>query len=344
MTETTTITGITDFLNQAGTQFTVFDMGRRIQTLDADTFLSFEQGEQAYPYPLQQQAWLGIMVWGAKVDELVIWFLRFPLDANGHLTSTIRDDFIHRLINKDDKKNDPSSSDSTPYGFKPKQEHMACFHAKAAKILGQAGSRFYSHAQDYFSGKSGFDQWAFVGFQGIADISCRLDEANNARLIAQAIPQLPPLPFEALCQCLEHETIGDEMAQVLGQSLDTELSYEEPNANYISLLLRALSGASDQSLCQQQVLKVLQSPQGTHPEVLASISGRCWLCLKQDEVTRAFLEALAQCPEGQSFFNLVIVDLINIPGMQDCIHQSIRNENRSSTLATAIGELFKEFT
>jgi len=335
-----TITGITDFLNQAGTQFKVFDMGRRIQPLDPDVFLAFEQGEQPYPYPLQQQAWLGIMVSGNKTDDLVIWFLRFPLDATGKLTAGVRDDFVARLISKDDKKSD----DDTPYGFKPKQEHMASFHAKAAKLLAQPGSRFYTHAQNYFSGKTGFDQWAFVGFQGIADMACRLDEDKNIIDLIQALPQIPPQPFEALCQCLEHEIISDELAQVLGQCLDTELSYDEPNPNFISLLLRAVSGAATPPLCEQQILKVLQSPQGSHPEVLASISGRCWLSLKQTNIIQAFLENLAQCPEGQAFFNLVIVDLINIPGMQDSIHQAIRNENRSDTLSKAIGELFKQFS
>ena len=336
-----TITGITDFLNQAGTQFNVFDMGRRIQALSADAFLAFEQGEQPYPYPLQQHAWLGIMVWGNKADDLVVWFLKFPLDATGRLSPGVRDDFIYQLTQKDDKS---SEDDTTPYGFKPKQEHMACFHSKAAKALGQPASRFYAHAQDYFSGKTGFDQWAFVGFQGIADIACRLDEENNITLISQALPQLPPQPFEALCQCLEHEIISEELTQVLGQCLKTELSYDEPNANFISLLLRALSGSTNQSLAEQEVLSVLHSPQGAHPEVLASISGRCWLCLKQPDVIQAFIEDLSLCEEGQDFFNLVIVDLINIPGMQDSIHQAIRNENRSETLSKAIGELLKQFT
>ena len=336
-----TISGISDFLNQAGTQFKVFDMGRCIQALDADAFLAFEQGEQPYPYPLQQQAWLGIMVWGNKQEELVVWFLRFPLDATGRLTTGIRDDFLQRLIQKDAKT---STDDSNPYGFKPKQEHMACFHSKAAKVLAQPASRFYVHAQDYFSGKTGFDQWAFVGFQGIADMACRLDEDDNIMAICQAMPQLPPQPFEALCQCLEHEIISDELAQIMGQCLDTELSYDEPNPNFISLLLRAVSGASNQTLCEQQVLKVLQSSQGTHPEVLASISGRCWLCLKRPDIIHTFLEDLALCQEGQEFFNLVIVDLINIPGMQDSIHQAIRDQNRSDKLSKAIGELLKQFT
>ena len=58
---------------------------------------------------------------------------------------------------------------------------------------------------------------------------------------------------------------------------------------------------------------------------------------------QAFLEGLALCPEGQEFFNLVVVDLINIPGMQEPLHEAIRAENRSATLSKAIGDLFKQF-
>jgi hypothetical protein len=337
----TQISGICDFLDQAGTQFRVFDMGRRIQPLSRDQFLAFEQGELAYPFPLQQQAWLGMMIWDEKKPgELVIWFLRFPLDARGCLTPGIRDDFVYRLINRDKQGEDESS----PYGFKPKQEHMATFHAKAAKILGQSGSRFYEHAQDYFSGKPGFDQWAFVGFQGIADVAARLDEATNQQDLVAALPQLPAQPLDALCQCLEHETIDDQLAATLGVCLDEELAKESVDANRISLLLRAVSGAHNSELCAQQVEKVLNSPVADNPEVLASISGRCWETLKQPGLIRLFLENLARCPEGQEFFNLVIVDLINIPGMQDAMHTAIRQTERSDILSRAIGELFQHFT
>ena len=338
----TSITGISDFLEKAGTPFKVFDMGRRIQPLTTDDFLAFEQGELAYPFPLQQQAWLGMMIWNEKNnDDLVIWFLRFPLDAKGCLTTGIRDDFVYRLIRKDRQQDE---EETNPYGFKPKQEHMASFHAKAAKILGQPASRFYQHAQDYFSGEPGFDQWAFVGFQGIADITVRLDEETNLERIIEALPQLPPQPLEALCQCLEHETITDTLAETLATCLDEELGKETVDANLISLLLRAVSAASNRSIADAQVEKVLMNPVAQHAEVIASISGRCWLSLKQEKLIHLFLENLAQCPEGQDFFNLVIVDLINIPGMQDAIHSAIRQTERSPALSTAIGQLFKHFT
>lgn len=343
------VSGITDFLNQAGTQFKVFDMGRRIEEIDKDTFLAFEQGEAPYPLPLQQQAWLGFIVWTENKQaeeqnkELIIWFLRFPLDAAGKLTSGIRDDFILRLLDKD-KDNAAADDESNPYGYKPKQEHMACFHAKAAKALQQPASSYYEHARDYFSGKPGFDQWAFVGFQGMADICTRFDEDNNAQLLAEAIEQIPAQPFEALAQCLEHERVDDAISQAILAITQRELEKPDCNANFISLCVRALSNTQNAALLEQQLNSILSHTISTNPEVLASISGRCWLALQNEKIIALFLEALANCSEGQEFFNLVIVDLINIPGMQDSIHSAIRSTERSDVLSNAIGELFKSFT
>ncbi|MDH5765315.1 MAG: DUF3549 family protein [Gammaproteobacteria bacterium] len=338
----TDISGISDFLTQAGTEFRVFDLGRRIQQIPHETFLLFEQGESPYPYPLQQQAWLGIMVWQEdQSDDLVIWFVRFPLDASGKLTTTIRDDFLYRLIKKQESD---SEEDTNPYGFKPKQEHMACFHAKAALILNQPASKFYAHAQDYFAGKPGYDQWAFVGFQGIADMAARLSENSNLACITIALPQLPTQSLDALCQCLEHEVIPDKLSDALAQRLTTELAANSINSNLISLLIRALSGSANNQLCSESIKQVLSSSVATDAEIIASISGRCWLYLKQQDMMQQFLENLAHCPEGQEFFNMVILDLVNIPGMQDSLNAAIRSSERSPQLAKAIGELLQNFS
>ena len=345
----TQINGISDFLNQAGTQFKVFDMGRRIEPINQADFLRFEQGEIPYPLPLQQQAWLGFLVWSEdEKSELVIWFLRFPLDAAGKLTSGIRDDFVSRLLYKNDgEKNDgetPQQDESNPYGFKPKQEHMASFHAKAAKQLKQPASSYYEHTKDYFAGKLGYDQWSFVGFQGIADITARLDEDNNGALITNAIEKIPAQPFEALAQCLEHENINAPLSQAIANITQNELKKDSADANFISLCIRALSNTQDKTLLELTLNAILKSNIGSHPEVLASISGRCWLALKNAQTIALFLEALASCSEGQEFFNLVIVDLINIPGMQESILKAVKSSARSETLSKAIGELFKSFT
>ena len=340
----TQVNGICDFLNQAGTQFKIFDMGRRIEEINQADFLRFEQGETAYPLPLQQQAWLGFLVWTEdKESELVIWFLRFPLDAAGKLTAGIRDDFVMQLMNKEGNDT-PQQNEATPYGFKPKQEHMASFHAKSAMLLNQPASSYYEHTRDYFIGKPGYDQWAFVGFQGIADIASRLDEDNNAELIAESIEKIPHQPFEALAQCLEHEKINTDISQAIVNTVNHELDKDESDANFISLCIRALSNTQDQTLLELTLNKILKAEVGTHPEVLASISGRCWLALKNKETINLFLEALAHCNEGQEFFTPVIVDLINIPGMQESILEAVKSPTRSEKLSVAIGELFKSFT
>jgi len=318
----TDINGITDFLTQAGTQFNVFDMGRRIEEIPPASFLAFETGETPWPFALQQQAWLGIMV-------------RFPLDATGKLTSGIREDFVQRLINN---KGLPAQDEDNPYGFKPKQEHMACFHAKAAKLLGQPASSYYEHARDYFAGKPGFDQWAFVGFQGIADIVARLDEDNNTELLRKAIIEIPAQPFEALAQCLEHQEIDMQLSQPVISVLHTELDKAACDANFVSLCIRALSCSQNQDLLNEQIQAILNTEVSTHPEVLACISGRCWQTLHHEKTLALYLEALSRCSEGQSFFNLVIVDLINVPGMQQSIFKAVKSSTRSESLSRSIGE------
>ncbi len=336
------VAGITDFLEQAGTQFRVFDMGRRIVEIERRQFIEFEQGQSPYPLPLQQQAWLGFVVWHEeRKQDLIIWFLRFPLDAAGKLTQGIRDDFLLRLI---EQKEQDSEEESNPYGYKPKQEYMACFHAKAARILNQPASSYYEHARDYLSGKPGFDQWAFVGFQGLADVCARLDIDDNAAHLPEAIRQMPDQPFEALAQCLEHEAIDQAVTAAIGERVQQLLEQSTPSPNLLSMCIRAMSSSTDHEQLKTILTDILKSPQASHPEVLASISGRCWLMLQQTEIIGLFLEALANCSEGQAFFNLVIVDLINIPGMQDSIHQAVRATDRSEKLSTAIGELFKSFT
>ncbi|MBI3188690.1 MAG: DUF3549 family protein [Gammaproteobacteria bacterium] len=333
----TQLNGIQEFLQNTGSGFQVFDMGRRIQLVRADIFSEFEAGKIQWPWPLQQQAWLGMMILQPDSNDLVIWFVRLPLDNRGFLDEKIRKDFLQRL-QQTEKQDDKTQN---PYGFKPKQEQLAVFHAKAALQSAQPPSRFYAHARDYFAGIPGYDQWAFVGFQGIADIAARLPQDDNEQLLASALPSLPVQPFEALCQCIEHEAIGDTLASSLLQKLEQLLAHNETDAGVISCCLRALSGSSSAT---QAVELALSHPCASHADVLAAIAGRCWETLSDEKRMLVYLENLAQCSEGQDFFTAIVADLINIPGMQQPIHQSMRNPNRSTVLAKSIGGMFRQFS
>jgi hypothetical protein len=332
----TTLNGIHDYLKQNGSGFQVFDLGRRIRSVSDTIFTDFESAKIPWPWPLQQQAWLGMMMAQPDNADMVIWFVRLPLDSRGYLDNKIHQDFLQRL-----QQTEKHTDAINPYGFKPKQEQMAVFHAKAAAHFNIPASRFYAHARDYFAGVPGYDQWAFVGFQGIADIAARLQQDDNEALLASALPNLPVQAFEALCQCLEHEAIDDTLATALTQKLEQLLAHNESDASVISYCLRALSGATQSS---HAVATVMTHSSATHTDILAAIAGRCWATLTDEKLMLLYLENLAQCAEGQDFFTAVLADLINIPGMQQPIHQSMRNPNRSAVLAKSIGGMFKQFT
>ncbi|HBI76406.1 MAG TPA: DUF3549 domain-containing protein, partial [Alteromonas macleodii] len=50
-------------LLHAGTEYQVFDLGRRLEPTDSQTFLEIENGSAYAPYPRQQHAWFGIVFW-----------------------------------------------------------------------------------------------------------------------------------------------------------------------------------------------------------------------------------------------------------------------------------------
>ena len=169
-----TITSLSDFFQQSGFQFRIFDMGRRICAIDSDDFRAIENTQLAYPYPMQRQAWIGLLGWPTNDNEKhFIWFLRLPLDETGHIAFAARDDLLRRLVkmadqglNGSDEEDMQASMGDNPFGYKPTDDRMAVFHAKAHKLLGLAPSQYYEHARDYFAGKVDIEQWSFVGLQG----------------------------------------------------------------------------------------------------------------------------------------------------------------------------------
>ena len=48
------INSISEFLLHAGTEYQVFDLGRRLEPTDSQTFLEIENGSAYAPYPRQQ--------------------------------------------------------------------------------------------------------------------------------------------------------------------------------------------------------------------------------------------------------------------------------------------------
>jgi hypothetical protein len=346
------ISTITQFLEATGARLRFFDIGRRLEKIPRDRFLQFERTEIPYPYPLQQQAWFALVLEnGESGSEHSIWFLRLPLDEQGKLLQAARDDFMHRLLERVGENLQAAKEggvveaalEDNPYSFKPKEERMATFHSRLSRLLKQPPSKYYPHAREYFAGELGWDQWSFVGYQGIADMAARLDQEDNETTLTGAIPLLPGQPFQALCHCLENEMISIELTAALLERVKAVLEENPADIGIPSAAIRGCARSRSQTLQLELVRTILESEAGNHIEILAAISGRCWELLQQEELRLLFLERLAVNNAGQDAFNQCLSDLLFVPGMREPLLASVRNPNRSERLATAIGTLFQSF-
>lgn len=341
------IDSINEFLRQAGIDYIVFDMGRRMVRLTSQQFNQFEKGVLAYPSPLQQHAWLGLLGWQQQDKARhFIWFVKLPLDELGKINPLARDQLLHYLVNQLGQRllasdDNIDTTTTLPHGFTPGEESMAMFHAKAALLLGQPASRYYQHARDYLAGRQGFEQWAFVGMQGLADVIVRLRQEDNETCLRQALPHLPSQPFGQVARFLEHEEVSAELAMTLIERFATENNAEMPREDLVAAT-RALSGCIDAEIRRDWIRRVLRGPYGNDIEILAAVSGRCWNDLTDSEICQLFLQRLAVNSHQQSGFAALLADLLAIPGMRAVVMQELRNPGRSKELARAMGQFFNQ--
>ncbi|WP_261841939.1 DUF3549 family protein [Aliamphritea ceti] len=345
---------LTDFIRQTDAQFRIFDMGRRVSKLSAETFHKVEHGHVPYPLPFLHQAWIGVLLWNPKQqDQNVVWFLKLPLDEQGYLVQAARDDFLARLL--ENLMNNQGVMDATentegfrdalkdnPFSFKPEQEKMAAFHAKATLTTKQPASSYYEHAQAYFTGQANLEKWDGLGFQGIADFTVRLDQSNNSAALGKQLTVLPDTPLEAVSSLLEHIEPDTELTTAISQRLNTALQDQNSSANLIGALVRGLSNSKDEAIKVQILTEVVNSPFGKDPEVIAAVASRCWMTLQHPELLTPFLETLAINNAGQACFNRVMADLMFIPTLRALSLRVFRSESRSEALSKAIGGLFGE--
>lgn len=348
MTDLPTIGGL---LEKANARYRVFDMGRRVVKVPRSLFQQLEEGSRPYPYPLQRQSWLGILFWDRdQPDQHFVWFLRFPLDETGLLQFAARDEFLGSVVQSLADQQNPECTrieeahQESPYAFRPREERIAMFHSLALQSLKLPPSRYYEHARNYLLGDAGYDQWAFVGLQGLADVVVRRSEADNTARLIRAIPEMPAEPLGALCQLMENVSLSGEIAEALCVRLIELLGESAPDVPLIAALLRGL-GASELGGARLRAYReVLDSPWRNRLDVLVAIAGRGWEALQDAELRHVFLESLAVCESGEEVFPQVVGDLLFIPGLRAHLLESFRAPDRSPELVRAIGKLMQGAT
>ena len=332
-----------EFLENTGAQLRIYDMGRRIVEIPRDDFLAFENTSIPYPQPMQQKAWFAL-VQRRKADagEPVIWFLRLGLDEQAKLEQATRDYFIHRFVElagaTQGDTDLASALNDNPFTFKPREDKLANLNAVVKRDLGEAPSQYFEHARDYFAGKLGWDQWKFVGYQGIADLAARHSKPQVLRLLTEAVPKLPDEPLVALCQCLENHPLADDLGEALRERLASAVNRGDTPPSLLAGLLRGLSQASPR-LLKAALSDVLGHPAANDAEVVAAIGGRAWEALQDERLARAYLERLASPAVGQDIFNHCVADLLHMPQLQENVLQVLRSPQRSQRLADAFQAL-----
>ncbi len=375
------INSLNHFFSAIDCHFQCYNMGRRIFPADQQTFIDFENTLIPWSTPYLQHAWIGLTFWPKKSgqndnnSEHHVWFLKLPLDEQAKLNLAARDDFLRRLfdalgdfLSNTRKQLQQQQADSpllqplenamqdNPYGFQPKAEQMANFHAMVYKQLSLPASSYYKDTQDYLQGKPlqeqhNLNHWDKLGFQGFADIAARLDETcntlkskTNEQVINEAIVHLPIEPFKVLGSCLENHSVAKETTEAIYTHLMADLGPNKKTNNLIQLCISSIQASAqsvDQTLQVQLLSQILNSKISTNIEILATISGRCWSLIAHPEILPDFLEALAASDiEHPGAFNAILSDLMFIPGMRDTILQAFRSSERSQQLSHAIGTFF----
>jgi len=345
---------IHQFLEQAGFECRIADIGRRIQSLSSSQFQQIEDTTAPYPWPYLQHAWLALILWpkGPKPQALEgysVWFLRFPLDEQGKLNQVARDEFLQQVLAKIGENLDAQQQgeklqavlEGNPYAFTPAQGTQAAYNGIIKVRLGLPASDYLAPVVRYCQ-QPDDQQWQALGIQGFADLAARWDKADHKPLLQAAILELPEAPLLPLLEALEHQPVDHYLVQAIQQRL--QHNSDQP-ALYCAAL-RAMASSPATGMRQQQITAALEQLQqapfteaSANLELLVTVAIRCWQDLQEPALCQAFLEALA-AHANQQQFTRIMGDLLTIPGMRAPLLTQLRNPERSEALAQAIGTLF----
>ena len=130
----------------------------------------------------------------------------------------------------------------------------------------------------------------------------------------------------------------DQKRQLLVGFGQAAIKNNDPFA--VTVALRSLSKAQAQGLTAQLVDSVLTSSINQDADVLLTIAGRCFKQLEDPERLHVFMDNCAHHQQITELFVSVFADLVAIPTIRPHLLGLLRKENRSETLARAIGRLF----
>ncbi|WP_085296966.1 DUF3549 family protein [Cognaticolwellia mytili] len=339
------IASISELLNLSGSQYRIYDIGRRVDKISKEQFEKIESAQLPYPFPSQGHAQLAIAFWQKQSTTPYLWFVKLPLDERGLLNQGARNHFIAIIVEAlgSDLSVSPTEQQETllkknPYHFTPPQYKLAAVNSIISVALKQPASKFYQPAINYLSGINGWDAWHEVGVQGLSDVAIRIDDNSNAEVLTSAFNNLPEQVLSPLCSTLENMVLPAELIEKITQRY--VLANSENDTSLALSLLRALASSTQHPYSEKFIVELINS-QTLSEDTLIIIAGRLWSILNHEEILFNYLEQLIKSDDLE-LFKAIFKDLVAIPTTRPLLLQAIRSPNRSSALAHAIGELFKQ--
>ena len=332
--------------NKSYAAFNVFDMGRHIIEMSNEDFNRFEQTEIPWPTPLLQSAWFALIFSDPKNAQDHFWFLKFPLDEQGKLVQAARDEYIAQFLQQIADKNltiENSSKIESPYGFKPSEEKLANINAKYKVKKNLQPSNYFTPVVQYFL-EAQWHNWQMLGYQGIADFCSRLNTQSNNKesinnqtlesLLLNSFTFLPVPMISYLSSALEHHKLSKSIYSLWIKQLDHKQLISQINT------LRVISFNNYSKQQAHYIEQCLTGPFRSNIELLALVSGRNWLYLKDNKLMLLYLEALANNEDSEQNFVILLQDLVFVPGMREHVLSQFRNPKRSDKLSQAIGHFY----
>ncbi|ART79636.1 DUF3549 family protein [Oceanisphaera avium] len=338
------INTLSEFLTQAGTEFRLYDLGRRLQPLASADFLAIEAHQRPYPWPLQRHAWLAVCYWQSHtVNQPYIWFLKLPLDERGLLNNGAIKYFLASLVEQlGQELSAPLTQEQqqklaqTPFTFAPSQEKLAAFHARLGLTLKTPPSPYYQGALNYLVNPSQQD-WQQLGLQGLAEVAARLHQepALSQQLVAQW-PHLAAAVQTALCQQCEHQPLPRAVEELFMNEISHQLERQEIDDERLSLLLRACAANPTSPQRQQKIATLLKV--APSQALILCLVARLWQDLTDEMLLLSYLNQLAQ--HHGDIFNSVFNELVTTPALRPLILSNLHHPQLSVAAQRALGQLF----
>jgi hypothetical protein len=347
-----TIDTISQLLHASNSQFRIYDIGRKIEKISKEQFEKIEMNQIPYPTPSQGHACIAIAFWQKKSAQPYLWLLKFPLDERGLLNQGTRNHFIAIIIEalghdltQEANTQQEELLKSNPYLFTPAKYKLATLNSKINFELKYSPSEYLTPFLTYLSGENGWDNWQIVGVQGITDFAARIQDKTHSQKLINALPHLPTEVLFPLCGALENEVLSVELISALVNRLRISLQLAKMDEEQAEVLLqtqqhllRSLASNCQNSLVKEFVNTLLEQETIT-PELLITLSARCWIALANSELLMSYFEHLVRCEE-QALFNSIFKDLVAIPTLRPIVFICMRSPERSNALSQAIGQLF----